>query len=198
MIKGKSASWGLLVWPTLVVSLCLVGPSNVRVQAQHKISFPEDLGSSEIDVSRYPPEYQKTYREIFLPVFTILGGPARQVNSPLIEMDPATEGVERVHHPALFSDPRLAQVSRDGWRKFVTQIRTRPPCCGACPVIDLEQSKALWRFLVYDSLARKTGHHAEAWIRQRKDLLQRFRKEYPEQFKELYEQHAELMKEEIR
>lgn len=55
------------------------------------VLFPEDLGPAEIDVSSYPGEHQRTYREIFIPVFSFLGDAARAVNSPLIEMDPAFE-----------------------------------------------------------------------------------------------------------
>lgn len=75
----------------------------------------------------------------------------------------------------------MARPSRDAWKRRVEDIRRRPPCCGACPVLTRQDARALWRFLVYDSLARKTGSRA----RSRRALLERFRKEQPARFREL-------------
>jgi len=136
---------------------------------------PEDLGPAVIDVTGYPPEHQETYRKIFLPVYKFLrGGPARALNSPLIELDPQGEQVLRREHPELFADPRLAQVSADGWRREVTRVKNRPPCCGACPILSREDALKLWKFLAYDSLRRKTGANAASWAEQRRRLLERF------------------------
>jgi len=136
---------------------------------------PEDMGPAVIDVSGYPPEYQETYRKIFQPVYKFLrGGPARALNSPLIELDAQGERVLRREHPELFSDPRLAQVSADAWRREVARVKNRPPCCGACPILSREDAVKLWRFLAYDSLRRKTGPNAASWAAQRRRLLERF------------------------
>lgn len=111
--------------------------------------LPEDLGPAAIDVSSYPDEHRKTYAEIFLPVFGFLpGGPARVLNSPL--------------------------VAPDLWRREVMRVRNRPPCCGACPLLSREEARALWRFLAYDSLRRKTGANAAAWAEHRRRLIERF------------------------
>lgn len=154
-------------------------------------SCPEDLGPSEIDVSSYPEEHQKTYRETFLPVFEFFGTAARMVNSPLVELDPALEEAEARLHPDLFSDPLIARATRDGWRREIAAIHRRPPCCGACPVLTLDQARALWRFMVYDSLARKTGDNAEKWIAHRRSLMERFRALHPDRMETLYsDSHA--------
>lgn len=137
--------------------------------------LPEDLGPAEIDVSSYPPEHQKTYRELFLHVYGFLrGGPARALNSPVLEIDPAGEAALRREHPELFAEPGLIEAGPDLWRKEVMRVKNRPPCCGACPVLDMEEAKALWRFLAYDSLRRKTGANAEAWASRRRALIERF------------------------
>ncbi|MCR4295776.1 MAG: hypothetical protein NUW21_09600 [Elusimicrobia bacterium] len=128
-----------------------------------------------IDVSDYPAEYQKTYQDIFLRVYDFIeGGRARAINSPLIELDPQGETVLRREHPELFTDPRLAQVAPDAWRREVMRVKNRPPCCGACPVLSMVEARALWRFLAYDSMRRKTGVRAEAWARHRRKLIERF------------------------
>lgn len=149
-------------------------------------SCPEDLGPSDIDVSAYPEEHQKTYRETFLPVFGFLGTTARMVNSPLVELDPALEAAETRLHPDLFSDPLVARATRDGWKREIAAVHRRPPCCGACPVLTLDQARALWRFMVYDSLARKTGVNAEKWIAHRRALVERFRRMHPGRTETLY------------
>jgi len=145
----------------------------VSTRAPH-VLVAEDLGPSTIDVSSYPEEYQKTYREIFVPVFGFLGGTARAVNSPIIEMAPELQAVERRQHPELW-DVGVADISTDGWKRRATEILHRPACCGACPVLTIEKARALWRFLVYDSLQRKTGANASAWAAQRRELLRRFK-----------------------
>lgn len=110
---------------------------------------PEDLGPAAIDVSGYPPEHRRVYRDVFLPVYALLeGGPARAINSPLIEAD--------------------------DWRREVLRVKTRPPCCGACPVLSRADAQGLWSFFVYDSLRRKTGPAAAAWAAERRDLIRRF------------------------
>ena len=137
--------------------------------------FPEDLGPAAIDVSGYPPEQQSVYQKIFLPVYSVLrGGPARALNSPLIEIDAAGEEAERRAHPGVAADPQLALYTRDGWRHEVLTVKNRPPCCGACPLLTRADAEALRSFLVYDSLRRKTGAAAEAWAAQRRELIRRF------------------------
>lgn len=136
---------------------------------------PEDLGARIIDVSDYPAEHQKTYHDIFLRVYGFIkGGPTRAINSPLIEIDPKGEEVLRRDHPELFADPRLAQIAPDAWRREVMRVKNRPPCCGACPVLSMDEARALWRFFAYDSLRRKTGVRAEAWAGYRRELIERF------------------------
>lgn len=113
--------------------------------------LPEDLGPAAIDVSSYPPEHQETYRKVFLPVYGFLrGGPARALNSPLVEAG--------------------------DWRREVMRVKSRPPCCGACPILSMADAKRLWEFLVYDSIRRKTGANAAAWAAHRRALIERFEK----------------------
>lgn len=114
--------------------------------------FPEDLGPAAIDVSSYPAEYQKTYKDVFLPLYGFLrGGPARALNSPLI--------------------------TSDEWRREVMRVKNRPPCCGACPILSLADARALWRFLAYDSQVRKTGPNAASWAEHYRRLTERFNAE---------------------
>ncbi|MCR4295229.1 MAG: hypothetical protein NUW21_06820 [Elusimicrobia bacterium] len=135
----------------------------------------EDLGPAEIDVSSYPPEQQRVYREILLPVYGFIrGGPARVINSPLIEIDAAGEDAERRAHPAIAADPGLVVYTRGGWRAEVLHLKNRPRCCGACPVLTRADAVALRRFLVYDSLRRKTGVAAGPWADRRRELIRRF------------------------
>lgn len=120
--------------------------------AKAPAEFPEDLGPAVIDVSSYPAEHRKTYKDIFLPVYGFLrGGPARALNSPL--------------------------VASDEWRREVMRVKNRPPCCGACPILSMADARALWRFLAYDSQRRKAGASAAAWAEHRRRLTERFNAE---------------------
>jgi hypothetical protein len=141
----------------------------------HYIEVPEDLGPATIDVSDYPQEYQDTYRAIFLRVYAILrGGPARAINSPRLELDPQGEQALRRQSPELFASEDIVDVGEHSWRDEVMRVKSRPPCCGACPQLTMDQARRLWRFLVYDSLRRKTGDQAQAWAAHRRKLLEQF------------------------
>lgn len=159
----------------VLILLLAAAASAARPRPAPVQELPEDLGPATIDVSSYPPEQQDVYKKIFLPAFEDLrGGPARAINSPLIEIDAAGEDGERRAHPAIAADPALALYTRDGWRKQVVTIKTRPPCCGACPRLTKEEAMKLWSFLAYDSLRRKTGAAAETWAATRRGLIKRF------------------------
>lgn len=133
----------------LIAILIFATAARAEPSRQEAPERPEDLGPAVIDVSGYPPEHQRVYREVFLPVYALLeGGPARAINSPLLD--------------------------QDDWRREVLRVKTRPPCCGACPVLSRADAQALWRFFVYDSLRRKTGPAAAAWAAERRDLIRRF------------------------
>lgn len=156
------------------------GPTGAGKPEPSQAVFPEDLGPEKINISQYPPQYRKTYYEVFLKVYGFLGTQARVINSPLVEMDPQLEETERRLHPALFADPLIAIPTRNGWKREVEKIRRRPPCCGACPVLSRQDAMRLWEFLVYDSIIRKTGPHASGWIRHRQKLLRQFEKTHPD------------------
>jgi hypothetical protein len=145
-----------------------------EMPAVTKPSFPEDLGPSEIDVSGYPAEHQETYRTIFSSYAKFVGGPARLLNSPLIELDAESAEQERKAHPELFGDPQVANVSATAWKDQIAAIRKRPPCCGGCPYLTIGEARALWAFLVYDSRARKTGPQAQSWVQHRRKLIESF------------------------
>lgn len=159
--------------PLALLLLPLAGPPPAGAPAAAE--FAEDIGPSVIDVSSYPKEHQETYHDIFLPAYALIrGGPARAINSPLIEIDAAGEKALRRAQPELFADARLARVTPDGWRGEVFRVKNRPPCCGACPILTQQAARALWRFFVYDSLRRKTGPAAADWLAHRRRLIRLF------------------------
>jgi len=163
-----------LVLLVALVSLTSIGTATPSTSTLASPEYPEDLGPAQLDVSAYPPEHQKTYQDVFLYFAKYAGGTARLINSPLIEMDPQSERVERQNNPGLFSEPGIAEVSATAWKSHVAKIRNRPPCCGACPYLTLTQARDLWSFLVYDSKVRKTGPQAAAWIKLRRQLIKEF------------------------
>lgn len=167
--------------PTVLVLIAQAVPGWAGA-AKPLIRCPEDLGPTTIDVSSYPPEQQQAYRELFVPIMKAVKLTAHYVNSPLIELDPAAAAREKAAHPELFSDPQVAQVSTFAWRDEMKRLRNRPRCCGFCPALTLDQARRLRNFLKYDSIARKTGSRADAWIAHRKELVARFAREYPDAY----------------
>lgn len=160
----------------MLSTILLLSVSCALAEAPAAPELPEDLGPAVIDVSSYPEEHQKTYRDLFLPVYGFLrGGPARAINSPLVEIDEAGEEGLRRLQPELFADPALVQLTRDGWKREVFRVKNRPPCCGACPFLTQADARALRRFLVYDSIKRKTGPAAASWLAHRRRLVARFK-----------------------
>lgn len=152
-----------------------------------RVDVPADLGPATIDVSSYPAEMQNIYRTNFLKNCAVCHSPARAVNSEFLELPAAEIATLRAESPALFDDPRVLLTGPDLWKRYIKRMKMRPPCCGVCPVMTEAEARDIWRFLVFDGRARKTGARANLWVRERRDLLQKFQKRFPERYRDLYE-----------
>lgn len=148
--------------------------------------FPADLGPDTIDVSRYPTEYQATYRTRFQTLCASCHSLARAVNSELLELTPEEMEAFRKETPRLTSSPPVWKTGEGVWHDYLIALKMRPPCCGGCPVLTSRDVQRIGDFLVYDSKVRKTGSRAASWEEHRTDLIQRFEKANPERYEELY------------
>lgn len=142
--------------------------------------FANDLGPADIDVSKYPAEHQKTYKEL-LPKCSKCHSVARVLNSQFVELSAPDLEAEKKTNPDILKDPALIQVEAEIWKRYVKRMMAKPGCDIAPP-----DGKAIWQFLAYDGKKRKTGKNFAAWKAQRLKLLEQFKSKYPERYAELY------------
>lgn len=136
------------------------------------VRCPADLGATSIDVSDYPAEYQRVYRESFMTKCNVCHTTARALAAPLLEVGPDDVTAEL---RAAAADPDVLTVGSDAWKKYIHRMWKRPPCCDLCPVFTKAEITAIWKFLVYDSLRRKTGSALPRWVAYRRGLIDEYR-----------------------
>ncbi|MDE2313674.1 MAG: hypothetical protein KGL04_05835 [Elusimicrobia bacterium] len=154
-----------------------------RAQAQQSSAagglFPNDFGPAAIDVSSYPKQYQETYK-VFLQKCSVCHTIARPINSQFLEMSEAEQAQMKKTQPELFKDPKILEIDPHIWSRYVHRMMDKP----GCPVG--KDGKRIWQFLVYDSIARKTGKNFASWKKMREKLVKDFKIQHPARYKELF------------
>lgn len=143
---------------------------------ERPIRVPADLGATSVDVSGYPAEHQRTYREQFVTKCNLCHSTARSLAAPLLEIDEAERAALEAGHPGALADPEVLRAGSDVWKKYLHRMWKRPPCCDACPVFTKSEITAIWKFLVYDSKRRKTGPALAGWIAYRRGLIAEYQR----------------------
>lgn len=154
--------------------------------------YPNDLGPDNIDkiVKDYPKQYAKGYELLKLRC-SKCHAPSRPLNSRFLEVQvPGKDDAEKdkniekwkQEHPEI-SGEGVWQVEHSIWKRYVKRMAAKPGCDIAGP-----EAKAIWEFVVYDSLQRKTGANAAKWKAHREDLIQKFKEQHPARYEELKEQ----------
>lgn len=157
--------------------------------------YPNDLGPNELD-----DEYLKTLSPNILKGYKLLVGkkkpdgsydgkcaachfPNRPLNSQFLEA-PGKDDKEREANAkdlaAKHKDSEVWQVEAAIWKRYVKRMSAKPGCNVG------KDAKAIWEFLVADSLQRKTGANAKKWEDHRRKLLAEFKEKYPARHKELF------------
>lgn len=159
--------------------------------------YANDFGPEQIDVTSYPAELQKTYREMLQTPGKKCSSchtAARPLNSQFVEPSGPKEGHQakiaawKASNPEIFNDKLVWQVegkSASGpgiWERYVKKMMAKPGCN-----ISPAEGKQIWAFLTYDSEKRKTGANATKWAEQRKKLLADFKAKHPDRYRELYD-----------
>jgi mono/diheme cytochrome c family protein len=153
--------------------------------------YANDLGPDKIDVSSYPAEHQKAYKEVLQVKCAKCHTASRPLNSQFVE--PLGKSAEKdakiaawkKSDPDLFSNKNIWQVESNIWQRYVKRMMSKPGCD-----ISEAEGKLVWGFLVYDSNQRKLGKNKAAWKAHRAKLLADFKAKYPARYKELYEASA--------
>lgn len=150
--------------------------------------YANDLGPGTIDVSSYPPEHQKAYKDVLLVKCAKCHTPSRPLNSQFFEPTGTKEEklakleALKKSDPDMFKDKNVWQPEADIWQRYVKRMMAKPGC-----EISPAEGKAVWAFLVYDSNQRKVGKNKAAWKAHREKLLNEFKEKHPARYKELYE-----------
>ncbi len=158
--------------------------------------YANDFGPAEIDVTRYPADIQKTYKELFLVKCQRCHQASRPLNSQFVEPSGPKEGHQakinqwKASNPDMFQDKLVWQIEGKSaagpgiWERYVKKMMAKPGCN-----ISPEDGKKIWQFLTYDSEKRKTGPNAAQWAEHRRQLLADFKAKHPDRYRELYEVH---------
>ncbi len=141
--------------------------------------FPNDSGPAEIDVSKYPKEMQTNYR-LFTVKCAVCHTIARPINSQFLELSADELKKAKTDEPTLFKDTKIVQPNENIWNRYVKRMMTKP----GCPVG--RDGKKIWDFLIYDSKLRKMGPNAAAWQTHRRKLVEDFKKQHPDDYKNLF------------
>jgi hypothetical protein len=150
--------------------------------------YANDLGPDKIDVSGYPAEHQKAYKEVLQVKCAKCHTPSRPLNSQFFEpLGSAAEKTAKVaalkkSDPDMFAGNNVWQVEENIWQRYVKRMMAKPGC-----EISPEEGKAVYNFLRYDSNQRKVGKNKAAWKAHREKLLADFKVKFPAKYKELYE-----------
>ncbi len=159
-----------------------------------KSPYANDFGPKDIDVSSYPPEMQKAYKEILLVKCQRCHEASRPLNSQYVEPSGAKEGHAakitgwKTSQPEIFKYKLVWQIEGKTaagpgiWERYVKKMMAKPGCN-----ISPDEGKRVWQFLTYDSEKRKTGANAAKWAEHRRKLLTDFKAKYPGRYRELYE-----------
>src|SRR5258708_35168081 len=157
--------------------------------------YANDFGPGQIDVTSYPADIQKTYKEIFLVKCQRCHTASRPLNSQYVEPSGPKEGHQakiaawKSSHPEMFQDKLVWQIEGKSaagpgvWERYVKKMMSKPGCN-----ISQQDGKKIWQFLTYDSEHPKTGANATKWAEHRRKLHADFKAAQPGRYKQLYGQ----------
>ncbi|MEK7232391.1 MAG: hypothetical protein AAB268_01135 [Elusimicrobiota bacterium] len=157
--------------------------------------YPNDFGPDTLPadlLKTYPANVQTGYAKLI----GAKGGcaqchsAARPLNSRFVEpeggLDEAKQNAWvaklKIDQPELFKDGSVWQIETKVWSRYVKRMMNKPGCN-----LQKADGKAIYEFLSYDSVKRKTGANAAAWAVHRKGLVEQLKTKDPKRFAELQE-----------
>jgi mono/diheme cytochrome c family protein len=187
-MKNAIVAFVLLV--SFVSSGFAADPSAFEAEKAKAMANPyaNDLGPDTVDVSGYPADIQKAYKEVLQVKCAKCHTAARPLNSQFFEpLGNTAEKTAKVaamkkSDPDMFASVNVWQVEDNIWQRYVRRMMAKPGCD-----ITPAEGKAVYNFLRHDSNQRKVGKNKASWKAHREKLLADFKAKYPERYKELYE-----------
>ena len=157
--------------------------------------YPNDFGPDSLPeavLKSYPANVQAGYKKLT----SLKAGcaqchsAARPLNSRFVEPEGGLDDAKqdawiakmKKDQAELFSDATAWQVETKVWSRYVKRMMNKPGCG-----IQKADGKAIYEFLSYDSVKRKTGANAAAWAAHRKGLVEQLKTKNPKRYDELKE-----------
>ena len=192
----KNLTWTIAAAVALLGAGCASPASAAEMSEKEKAlanPYPNDYGPETLPadvVKAYPANIQAGYNKLI----NKKGGcaqchsSARPLNSRFVEPEGGTDDAKqeaalkkmKAEQGDIFKDSTVWQVETKIWNRYVKRMMNKPGCG-----IAKADGKAIWEFLVYDSLKRKTGANAAAWAEHRKGLVNKLKAEKPKRYEEL-------------
>lgn len=69
----------------------------------------------------------------------------------------------------------LTQADKELWGVCIKRVKMKPPCCGACKWMTLDDAKAIWEYLTSNSPEKKRDKNFQIWLLYKKQLLAEFK-----------------------
>ncbi len=143
--------------------------------------YANDLGPAEVDISGYPKELAAGYK-LMKDKCTKCHTTSRPLNAQFVELKKDEMATFMKAAGAHAKNENLYKVDDGVWKRYVKRMASKP----GCELSKTDDQKEIYKFLVHDSKARKTGDKIETWVKHRKDLLTQFKEKYPKRYVELY------------
>ncbi len=152
--------------------------------------FGPDKLSDEV-LKSYPANIQAGYKALIKGCAQCHTA-SRPLNSRFVEPEggkdekkqEATLAEWKKSNPEMFKDSSIWQPEARVWSRYVKRMMAKPGC-----EIDAAAGKAIYEFLVYDGVKRKSGKNAAAWAEHRKKLVAELKTKHPKRYEELKAQN---------
>lgn len=143
--------------------------------------YANDLGPKTTDVSGLSAAAQNGYK-ILLNKCSQCHTAARPLNAQFVEVSSERLAELKKDRPELFTDQNLMRIESDIWRRYVKRMMSK----GAN--VSSGEAKSIYNFLVelYQFRIGEHGEKAEEWRNHRRQLLEEFKKKYPDRYQLLY------------
>lgn len=172
-------------WGYALAALGLAGALAAAEKLDSGPPLANDLGPTELDVSKYPEAMQDGYKLLMAkcskchPAHRALNAQYSEPEGDEAAQKAAIEQLKK-SNPELFSDKSVWTIDVKIWARYVKRMIAKP---GA--EIAKEDAKKIYEFLAYDSAARKLKD-PKAWTSARGKMLAAFKEKYPEEYAKTY------------
>ena len=189
---------------TLILAAALLGSAYAAPAYSAEMSekekamanpYPNDFGPETLPddvIKAYPANVQAGYKKLLSKTSGCAQchAASRPLNSRFVEPEGGLDDAKqdawivkmKKDQPDLFKDGSAWQVETKIWSRYVKRMMNKPGCN-----LQKADGKAIYEFLSYDAVKRKTGANAAKWAAHRKGLVDQLKAKNPKRYEELKE-----------